>query len=428
MLKATHAFAGLVTADHEFELPLDYAHPGLTIRVFVREVVAPGNDKRDLPCVMFFQGGPGSGSPRPLTSSGWIKRMAQEYRVLLLDQRGTGLSTPVTAQALRHLTPQEQAEYLRHFRADNIVRDAEAIRKQMVGDRPWTILGQSYGGFCSMRYLSAAPEGLEAVLITGGIPSLTRPADDVYRATYPRVIEKNRRYYERYPGDAERARRIADHLAANEVFTPCGGRLPVERFQQLGLAFGMSDGFETIHYLLEEAFVDVAKGKREINWNFLHHLEHHQAFDTNPIFSVLHEACYTQEEASKWSAHRLRAEHPELDPARRDPLFFTGEMIYPWMFEVYPQLMPLRGAAEILANDASWPRLYDVDRLSGNRVPVAAAVYYDDMYVHREFSEETARIVPHMKLWITNQYEHNGLRADGEAVVGRLLEMVRGAA
>jgi pimeloyl-ACP methyl ester carboxylesterase len=426
MKKATHAPPGLVLTDHEFDLPLDYAKPGAKIKVFAREVMAPGNEKRDLPYAVFFQGGPGSGSPRPATHSGWIKRMAKDYRVLLLDQRGTGISSAVTAQALRNLSPQEQAEYLRHFRADNIVRDAEAIRKELIGDRPWTILGQSYGGFCSMRYLSASPEGLEAVLITGGIPSLTRPTDDVYRATYPRVADKNRRYYERYPGDAGRARRIADHLATHEVFTPSGGRLTVERFQQLGLAFGMSDGFETIHYLLEEAFVDVARGQREMSWNFLHHLEHHQSFDTNPIFSVLHEACYTQQDASRWSAHRLRSEFPEFDPARRDPLFFTGEMIYPWMFEVYPQLMPLRGAAEILANDGSWPMLYDVDKLSRNRVPVAAAVYYDDMYVHREFSEETARVVPNMKLWVTNQYEHNGLRADGEAVVGRLLEMVRG--
>jgi len=85
-------------------------------------------------------------------------------------------------------------------------------------------------------------------------------------------------------------REIAQHLVSNDVRMPSGGRLTVERFQQLGLAFGMSDGFETIHYLLEEAFVDVAGGGREINWNFLHHLEAHQAFDTNPIFSVLHEA------------------------------------------------------------------------------------------------------------------------------------------
>jgi len=428
MKPATHALPGLRLTNRVFELPLDYANPGRTIRVFVREVVAPGKEKLDLPYVVFFQGGPGSGSPRPMTNSGWIKRMSQEYRVLLLDQRGTGISTPVTAQGLRGLMPQAQAAYLRHFRADNIVRDAEAIRRQMIGDKPWTILGQSYGGFCALRYLSAAPEGLETALITGGIPSLTRPVDDVYRATYPRVIEKNRRYYERYPQDVDRVREIARHLAANDVRMPSGGRLTVERFQQLGLQFGMSDGFEMIHYLLEEAFIDLPGGAREISWNFRHHLEHLQSFDANPIFSLMQEACYAQQSATRWSAQRLRAEFPEFDPAAQEIVLFTGEMIYPSMFETYPQLAPLKEAADILARDESWPRLYDVEKLRKNTVPVAAAVYYDDMYVHREFSEETARIVPNMKLWITNQYEHNGLRADGEAVVGRLLQMVRGNA
>ena len=71
--------------------------------------------------------------------------------------------------------------------------------------------------------------------------------------------------------------------------------------------------------------------------------------------------------------------------------------------------------------------LYDVECLRQNRVPVAAAVYYyDDMYVHREFSEETARIVPNIKLWVTNEHEHNGLRADGDGVLDRLLKMVHG--
>ena len=108
--------------------------------------------------------------------------MTKDFRVLLLDQRGTGLSTPVTAQSLRGLSAKDQAAYLRRFRADDIVRDAEAIRKRMIGDRRWTILGQSYGGFCAMRYLSASPEGLEGALITGGIPPLTGGADDTEAA------------------------------------------------------------------------------------------------------------------------------------------------------------------------------------------------------------------------------------------------------
>ena len=221
-------------------------------------------------------------------------------------------------------------------------------------------------------------------------------------------------------------REIADWLTGHNVRMPSGGRLTLGRFRQLGLQLGMSDGFEAIHYLLEEAFIPTSGRKRELNWNFLHHLEHFQSFDTNPIFSVLHEACYTQGNASRWSAQRLLAEFPEFDPKKNRELLFTGEMIYPWMFDTYPRLKPLKAAAEILAQDDSWPMLYDIAKLRRNQVPVAAAVYYDDMYVHREFSEETARIVPNIKLWITNQYEHNALRADGEVVVGRLLDMTAG--
>jgi pimeloyl-ACP methyl ester carboxylesterase len=362
-------------------------------------------------------------------NTGWIKRVLKEYRLVLLDQRGTGLSTPVTAQTLRGLaSPGAQADYLRHFRTDNIVRDAEAIRRQLIGDRPWSILGQSYGGFCALRYLSAAPEGLKEVLITGGIPSLTRPVDDVYRATYKRVIDKNRLYYQRYPQDVEKVRAIVRHLRDHDTRMPGGARLSAQRFLQLGLQFGMSDGFEAIHYLVEEAFIDgVGRNHpHEMNWNFLFHLEQLQSFDTNPVYSLMQEACYTQQAASNWSADRLLTEYPEFNPDHRGANLFTGEMIYPWMFDTYPQLQPLKQAADILAKDDTWPMLYDVEKLGRNRVPVAAAVYVDDMYVPREFSEETALRVPNLKLWITNQYQHNGLRADGEAVVDRLLQMVRG--
>ena len=105
------------------------------------------------------------------------------------------------------------------------------------------------------------------------------------------------------------------------------------------------------------------------------------------------------------------------------PVLFTGEMIFPWMFEQYPQLRPLKAAAEILAKKSDWPVLYDVEKLRKNQVPVAAAVYYDDMYVPRQFSDVTAQTVPNVKLWVTNEYEHNGLRADGEVVLDRLLKM-----
>ena len=55
-------------------------------------------------------------------------------------------------------TPEAQAAYLTHFRADSIVRDAELIRAELGVDR-WSVLGQSFGGFTSMTYLSIAPGG-----------------------------------------------------------------------------------------------------------------------------------------------------------------------------------------------------------------------------------------------------------------------------
>ncbi len=430
MNDATHRLPGLTLVDHVFELPLD--HDGSTeetIEVFGREAVAAGREREDLPWLLFFQGGPGFPAPRPDRLSGWLKRALQEYRVLLLDQRGTGRSSPVTAQTLAHLlSPEEQAAYLKRFRADAIVDDAEAIRRTLLGeDRRWTVLGQSYGGFCALRYLSAAPHGVERALFTGGLPSLDRPAEDVYRATYLRVRQKNDAYYARYPEDEGTARRIADRLRAHDVRLADGDRLSPRRFQQLGLAFGASDGFEQVHYLLEEAFARTPQGD-EISTSFLRHFDQRFSFQTHPIFAVLHEAIYAQGAATRWAAHRVRSDFPEFDAAQPGRLLFTGEMIYPWMFAEYRELRPLREAADLLANYDGWPDLYDLEALAVNEVPCAAAIYVDDMYVERTFSEETAARVRGMRTWVTNEFEHNGLRSEGERVLGRLLDLVNGRA
>ena len=423
-----YALNGMVVSNLRFELPL--AHPRLaggepapnarTISVFAREVVAAEKRDADLPTLVFFQGGPGGAAPRPETRSGWLGKALEGHRVLLLDQRGTGLSTPVTSETL----PAEgdaaaQAAYLAHFRADAIVEDAEAIRRALLGDRPWRGLGQSYGGFVLLRYLSAAPEGLEAALITGGIPSLTRPAEDVYRATYPRVEAKNRALFARYPHAQALARRVADHLRGHDVRLPDGERLSVEHFQLLGLGLGASTGGERLVDLLERAFVDVG-GRERLSYPFLHGVMATSSFHTSPIFSLLHEAIYAQGRATAWAAQRVRAEFPQFDDAG-GAFLFTGEMVYPWMFEQLAPLRPLRGAAEALAAKADWPALYDPDRLAANRVPVSAAVYHDDMYVDAGLSLETAAQVPHLAAWVTNEYEHDGVRADGERVFERLL-------
>src|SRR6266851_4229759 len=227
---------GTVLTDHVFTVPLDHGQPdGEQIDVFAREVVAADKAGSGLPWLLYLQGGPGFGAPRPSGREGWLDRALRDYRLLLLDQRGTGRSSPVSRHTLTRAGPaEEQATYLAQFRADSIVADAELIRQQLTGGEPWSVLGQSFGGFCTVSYLSLAPEGVRAAFITGGLPGLQAGADDVYRATYPRVAARSRAHYERYPQDAERAREVARYLRDHDVTLPGGARLTVEAFQSLG--------------------------------------------------------------------------------------------------------------------------------------------------------------------------------------------------
>jgi pimeloyl-ACP methyl ester carboxylesterase len=423
-----------VLTDHTFTVPLDHGNPGgEQITLYAREVTAAGKSAAGLPWLLYLQGGPGHRAPRPSGRDKWLDRALEDYRVLLMDQRGTGRSTPANRQTMARLPDAHaQAAYLTHFRADSIVRDAELVRSALTGDEPWAVLGQSFGGFCTVSYLSLAPEGMREAFITGGLPGLDVTADDVYRAAYRRVEAKNAAHYERYPADVERARQVAAVLRENPVRRPDGGLLTVESFQALGIMLGASTGSDKLHYLLEDAFVAGAGGA-ELSDEFLYQAQAELMFAANPLYAVLHEACYAQcsaGAATRWSAQRIRAEFPQFDAAAavdsHSPVLFTGEMIYPWMFRNDPVLRPLWDAADLLAECGTWPDLYDTARLRANGVPVAALVYHDDMYVDREHSLRTADVIGGLHPWVTSEYEHDGLRAEGGRVLDRLIARTRG--
>ena len=406
----TYRVPGAILTEREHAVPLDHAQPdGPQITVFTREVASP--DGADRPYLLFLQGGPGYEAARPTSPpTGWMKRALADYRVLLLDQRGTGRSSPV-GSVIPGDTAEAQAAYLTHFRADSIVRDVERIRAEMDVER-WSVLGQSFGGFTSMTYLSIAPEGLREAFITGGLSPIGRPVDEVYGATYRRAIERNERYFDRYPDDRARVGEILRRLDDEEVALPSGDRLTSRRFRQLGLWLGDSAGFETLHHIVELPFGSLA---------FLYDAEAGVRFGRNPIYATLHESSYADGVPTRWSADRL------LPGEIVEQGYLTAEHVYPWMWEDYAALRPQRDAAELLAQHP-WPALYDADRLRRNEVPVAATIYVNDLYVDRDFAEETAATIRGLRTWQTDEFEHNGLRADGENVLGRLIDLVRGRA
>lgn len=414
--------------DHWFDIPLDHSEPdGETIIVYAREVVsaknaASGADQKQS-WLTFLQGGPGGKSPRP-DGGGWVGRAVDDFRVLLLDQRGTGRSTPATAATLAAVgDAQAQADYLAHFRADSIVADAEFIRRQLIGDEKWSILGQSFGGFCSLTYLSQAPEGLAASYVTGGLAPLEASADDVYSATYKTAEAKNAAFHQAFPAAREQLEEVVAYVRSHDVALPDGSTLTVERFQSFGMALGQRTAYPSLAFLLEEAFVDGVAG-RELSDTFLVGAWNKLSFASGPLYAVLHEPIYSQRAGTNWAAQRVRDSLPQFSPDA-SPLLLTGEMVYPWHFDVDPALRPLKDTAELLARRDDWPPLYDVDVLAANEVPSAAALYAEDLYVAAGFSRDTAAAVNGMRVWETNAYEHDGLR-ETTYVLDRLIRMVRG--
>ncbi|WP_043498661.1 alpha/beta fold hydrolase [Georgenia sp. SUBG003] len=415
-----YALPGIWVREHRVPVPLDWSDEGGPgIEVFVRELSDPSRRHDDLPLLVFLQGGPGGKSPRPVDRTGWIGEALERFRVVLLDQRGTGRSTPVDGTHVDGLDAVAAADYLCHFRADSIVRDAEHVRQVVYGGRRWSTLGQSYGGFITLTYLSTAPEGLAACYVTGGIPAVPPDAGAVYRHTYDRLERKNAELVARYPHLVGELAEIADALDAADVRLPDGDRLTVRRLQSLGIDLGMGPGPQRLHWLLTEAFREPGV----LHPKFLEEVQLRTASTDNPLFWVLQEFIYGDgaNGPTGWAAQAERDRRPAFDERAR-PLLLTGEMTYPWMFSEVRALRPFRPAVEELAGREVWSQLYEPERLAANEVPLACAVYFEDMFVESALSLRTLEGVGSSRAWVTNEFEHDGLQSG--RVLTRLVELV----
>ncbi len=477
---ASYYVPGLYVEDHSIDVPLDWRglEPallamGLTMRagafpteipgapesvkLFYRVLCAPEHVHDDLPLLVFFQGGPGGACPRPTspTSDGWIAEAIKHYRVILPDQRGTGRSSRVSGRTMRALAERAaatgadpvraQADFLKRFLAPSIVRDFEYLRLTQFGGRPWTTLGQSYGGFITLSYLSSYPTGINAAFTCGGIPHVPASAAEVYAHTFPRMAAKTRQYYDRYPDDAERIATVADIVAAGDVTLPDGSPLTVERLQLLGSDFGMKPSFERMHWLFDTAFEDgdgtpaaagpgtglldmgalgglpiagelaeaLAGNAPRLSDAFLMGVLERTTTRSNPLYWTLQEFIYADGTTApiRWAAAAEKAKRAEFAPDER-PLLFTGEACFPWMFEQMPELVPFADAVNLLMEDIDFDPVYDPVRLAQNEVPLHAAVYFDDMYVDSSLQLDTLSRVGNAHPWVTNEFEHDGVHGD----------------
>ena len=381
------------------------------IDVFARIATRAGGE--DLPYLVFLQGGPGNEAPRPSLNPlnpNWLAVALEEYRVVMLDQRGTGLSTPVGNDILQQPTD-EVVEYLSHLRADGIVRDAEALREYL-GVEKWNLLGQSFGGFTTLHYLSRHADSLDQVFITGGLSAIDRPAEDVYANCYNRMRRNSEEFYRRFPELRETMRGLADLARAGEIVLPTGEIVSESRLRSLGHLLGSNDGWFDLYNLLE---LDPKSNA------FVHDLAELLPFgNRNPIYYVLHESSYADGVKTNWAAERVLP-----DDFRTDPTLLTGEHVFQEWADTVPSLQPWKDVALALAQQ-EWPKLYDAQALKNSQARGAAAVYANDVFVPLDYSVETAQHLPGVQLYITSEHEHNGLRASSGAVLKHLFDLAHG--
>jgi len=393
----------LILEEHTLTVPLVWSDPSdtRTIDVFASVVSREGGE--DLPYLVFLQGGPGSEAPRALhapAAPSWLDQALLHHRVVMIDQRGTGRSTPV-GDGILSRGADAVAEYLTHLRADAIVRDCEALRAHLGAER-WNVLGQSFGGFTTLAYLSTDASSIDRAYLTGGLSTVTRTPDEVYALCYDKMREASERYYRRFPEHRERMRRLVDLAAAGRIELPSGEVVSPSRLRSVGSALGTDDGWQTLWQLLELEPSSNA---------FRYDLAAAMPFGgRNPLYFVFHESSYANGHTTAWSAERM-------EPADfvDDVTLFTGEHIRRDWAETVPAFQPWRDVALTLAEHA-WPTIYDPAALSASGARGAAAVYVNDPYVPLEYSLETAALLPDLRLWVTSEHEHNGLRA------GRVLD------
>lgn len=392
---------------------------------------------------MFLQGGPGFGNPEPQDSTLTRYVLNRGYQILFLDYRGVGLSTPVTADTIpKHV--QEQVAYLKLFRQDNNVRDLEAVRMCLTSRyedhlKKWSIFGQSFGGFVCLSYLSKHPEGLREVFMTGGLAPISSTPEEVYTATFQKVKQRNMAYYRKFGEDVEIVRKIAKYLHHEGTVTlPAGGNLTCRRFLTLGHMFGLHGGLDAVHSMVLRMNLDLSQFGF-LTRPTLAQMETYLPFDTAPIYAVLHEAiyCYKKGVASNWAAQRVGQELAEfswlssknkhfeetLGASDSIPICFSGEMVFPFMFADYPDLVRMKEAADILAEYDQWDDLYDEEQLRRNTVPTYAASFVEDMYVENELARRTAAKVSCIRVLETNTMYHNALRAKADEVLSQLFKL-----
>ena len=121
--------------------------PAGDTELFVVERGAPGN-----PPLVLLHGGPGLDHHE---FGDYLDPLADDYRLLLVDQRGQGHSAP---------SPPET------WSLDRMAADVGALARAMDLER-YAVLGHSFGAFVALQHAVDDPDAERAAIVSAGVPS-----------------------------------------------------------------------------------------------------------------------------------------------------------------------------------------------------------------------------------------------------------------
>jgi proline iminopeptidase len=125
--------------------------------------------------IIAVNGGPGLSHAYMVMNNLW-ERVARHRLVVLYDQRGTGASKRMKANASQSM--------------DSQVADLEALRSHLELDKV-AVLGDSYGGFVVMAYAAAHPEHVARLILSDSPGPSWKSLVHLLPETFPDIEEQD---------------------------------------------------------------------------------------------------------------------------------------------------------------------------------------------------------------------------------------------
>lgn len=167
------------------------------------EVYLEDTGPQNAPAIVVLHGGPG-GSAYPLRE-GFGDELGN-FRVLYLDQRGSGRSPELPAEA-------------RFFTLDALVNDLTALREHL-GLDSWTLLGHGFGAVVALEYARRSPTTSENLVLINPWSNFPWLAGQLYRASLELrgMAEAPNRQQRAEPANQQQAELTDPTALLNEAF------------------------------------------------------------------------------------------------------------------------------------------------------------------------------------------------------------------